>query len=420
MLHEGWAEINLANKADTTIKFKSVDNMSLKIGRQELNYDDVRLLGNLDWLQQARRFDMALLKTLHNGWQIDLGYAFNQNSDAFNTAGTFYVPGNVPSYIKDSKGQLVPTPGGLVPLTVGGSFLNNSSKTGAVSYANPPSTNAANQDYKNFVMLYVAKKIKNTKVSFLYFNDNFGKYRLDSVATTNGGNVYGRRFDQSGTNSRVTLGGMLNQTVGKDVKSGLWAFQLAYYLQTGKDRDGLDLSANHFAGLATYSKNKLTVGAGYEFLSGNDGNIASGKNNRFDPLYGTPHRHWGLMDYFYVGTGSPTGGLSNTFLKGKYTAKNFFMTLDIHDFATASTMKKSDGTDLSKSLGTEVDFVANYTMNRFTTLEFGYSIMKATDSMSIAKGQIQTQTYNKNASWAYLMINIRPDFFYKPAEVKKK
>jgi hypothetical protein len=43
-----------------------------------LIYDDQRLIGNLDWLQQARRFDMALLKTMHKGWQIDLGYAFNQ------------------------------------------------------------------------------------------------------------------------------------------------------------------------------------------------------------------------------------------------------------------------------------------------------------------------------------------------------
>ena len=79
MLHEGWADITLANKADTTIKFKWFDLMSLKIGRQELLYDDVRLIGNLDWLQQGRRFDMALLKTVHHGWQVDIGYAFNQN-----------------------------------------------------------------------------------------------------------------------------------------------------------------------------------------------------------------------------------------------------------------------------------------------------------------------------------------------------
>ena len=81
MLHEAWADLVLSNKADTSIKFKLLDAMSIKIGRQELVYDDQRLLGNLDWLQQARRHDMALLKTMHKGWQVDIGYAFNQNSD---------------------------------------------------------------------------------------------------------------------------------------------------------------------------------------------------------------------------------------------------------------------------------------------------------------------------------------------------
>jgi hypothetical protein len=89
MLHEAWADVVLANRADTTIKFKVFDLMSLKIGRQELLYDDVRLIGNLDWLQQARRHDMALLKTVHKGWQVDIGYAFNQNSDAFGITSYF-------------------------------------------------------------------------------------------------------------------------------------------------------------------------------------------------------------------------------------------------------------------------------------------------------------------------------------------
>ncbi len=56
MLHEAWAEILLT---DTSLKNKA---LSLKLGRQELVYDDQRLLGNLDWLQQARRHDAALLK----------------------------------------------------------------------------------------------------------------------------------------------------------------------------------------------------------------------------------------------------------------------------------------------------------------------------------------------------------------------
>ena len=96
-VHEAWADIALINSADTTLKFKPIQNLSLKIGRQELVYDDVRLLGNLDWLQQGRRFDAALLKAQHQGWALDLGAGFNQNTDAFGTVNTFYTPGNVPA-----------------------------------------------------------------------------------------------------------------------------------------------------------------------------------------------------------------------------------------------------------------------------------------------------------------------------------
>ena len=56
-------------------------------------------------------------------------------------------------------------------------------------------------------------------------------------------------------------------------------------------------------------KNKFSIIPGYDVLSGND--ASTSQDEKFDPLYGTPHRHWGYMDYFYVGTGSPSGGLNN-------------------------------------------------------------------------------------------------------------
>ena len=95
-VHEAWANIVLANKKDSSFKHSPVDYFSVKIGRQELLYDDSRLLGNLDWLQQARRHDAIVFKLLQKGWQVDLGAAFNQNTDAFNYNGTYYTPANVP------------------------------------------------------------------------------------------------------------------------------------------------------------------------------------------------------------------------------------------------------------------------------------------------------------------------------------
>jgi hypothetical protein len=47
----------------------------------------------------------------------------------------------------------------------------------------------------------------------------------------------------------------------------------------------------------------------------------------------------------------------------------------------------------------------------------------ATDNMTFAKGQATTDvaaaTFSKTGTWLYLMINIRPDFFYaKPVAIK--
>ncbi|MEN9684386.1 MAG: hypothetical protein RLZZ28_172 [Bacteroidota bacterium] len=425
MLHEGWADLTLANKADTAIKFHLLDLLSLKIGRQELIYDDARLIGNLDWLQQARHHDMALLKALHHGWQVDLGYAYNQNSDGFGLTGTSYVPGNLPAYMKNSIGILVPVPAGIVPLAASGNMANNSIVSGTPVYVNPPGTNAATQNYQSFTSVYISKKFKQTKISALFFNDNFGKYRLDSVGSNLDGYIYGRRFvksgtadlfDYSGSNHRFTYGLMVNHTVDLAAGFGRIALQAAYYSQTGRDRDGNALEAYHYTLAATYQKGRFSFTPGYDLLSGNDASSPSGKNNRFDPLYGTPHKFWGYMDYFYAGTGSAAGGLSNTYFKLKYAANRLTVGTDLHLFSLNKDMKRADGTVIDKKLGTEIDWQLSYAMNKFTNIELGYSLMLATNSMPYAKSQASTEavanTYNKTGTWFYAMFKFSPDFIY--------
>ena len=75
MLHQAWAEYAFSKK------------ISLKLGRQELNYDDARILGNVDWAQQARAHDLALLK-YEADFKLHIGAAFNQMGE--NLKNTFY------------------------------------------------------------------------------------------------------------------------------------------------------------------------------------------------------------------------------------------------------------------------------------------------------------------------------------------
>ena len=73
-LHEAWAKIGL-NK-----------QWALKLGRQEILYDDSRIFGNVGWAQQARSHDAALLQFRNAEVALDIGLAFNQDGE--NLTGT--------------------------------------------------------------------------------------------------------------------------------------------------------------------------------------------------------------------------------------------------------------------------------------------------------------------------------------------
>jgi len=78
---QAWAEIKLG------------ENTSTKIGRQVLSYDDQRILGGLDWAQQGRNHDAALIKYKKDNFILDVALAFNQDYShptGFVSAGTAY------------------------------------------------------------------------------------------------------------------------------------------------------------------------------------------------------------------------------------------------------------------------------------------------------------------------------------------
>jgi len=357
MLHEAWAEIMLNDTAPKS----HIENLSLKIGRQEIAYDDQRILGNLDWLQQARRHDAVILKFANKGWIADLGAAYNQNSEL--TADAAYV-GTVPAGSNYTAG-----------------------------------TNAIGTMYKSMQYLYVGKKFYFGDASFLFFKDDFSKY------TKAGANVnYG-----TGVWSRITTGGYINATILRKL-----LIVGSYYHQAGQDKDGLYLDAN-LASLTSSLQigRKLFVGPGVDYMSGDNGTVANSVNHRFDPLYGTPHKFYGFMDYFYAANGSPKQGLLNYMFKIKYNIKdNLILMIDLHGFETPAAMSNGKGGRLNPYLGTEVDFLVRYNLTKIINVEAGYSIMSATTSMAsaavknVANPQLTPQ-------WFYVMLNIKPNFLAK-------
>jgi len=69
-IHEAWGEAIFSDK------------FSIKVGRQEIIYDDHRIFGSVGWAQQARSHDAAILKFKPSSeHRIDIGLAYNADGE---------------------------------------------------------------------------------------------------------------------------------------------------------------------------------------------------------------------------------------------------------------------------------------------------------------------------------------------------
>lgn len=354
MLHEAWADISLL---DTTNR----NQLTLKIGRQELNYDDARLVGNLDWLQQARRHDAALLRFETRNIIAHFGAAFNQNEER--KSNTIY---------------------------------------NGVPNGYPAGTNGIGAMYKSMQFLYAARKFKTSTLSLLLFKDDFSRFHVDNT------NPRQPPVFESGVWSRFTGGAHFNGALSKRINATADAFY-----QGGRYREGTALNEYFFSATAVYTHSKyFSIGPGLDLTSGNNGSDPSEKYQRFDPLYGTPHKFWGYMDYFYAADGFGPNGLLDVYLKTRFspTDKTYF-TFDVHQFSLPNAVTDEQGRAMNKSLGIEFDLAGSLALTKLITVEAGYSLMQMTSTM------LTTQVKNSGdashtAQWAWLMINIRPSFMF--------
>ena len=89
-----WGDVSQLNSADNNGlslhqawgQFMLDTNWTLKLGRQEVVYDDQRIFGSVGWAQQARSHDLAVVKYIDNQFRMDIGLAFNQSKE--NLIGT--------------------------------------------------------------------------------------------------------------------------------------------------------------------------------------------------------------------------------------------------------------------------------------------------------------------------------------------
>ena len=326
------------NQAWANLKFSS--KASLKLGRQEWDYDNARILGNLAWAQQSRSHDGALLVLKDSVQQFHIGAAYNQDGktpEQSKLLETFYsVPGN----------------------------------------------------YKT--------------MQFLWYHRDFKKGALSLLALNNG-----QQAKDSSNYFTQTLGGI------GSIKLKKIKLEAEAYYQTGKENTGKTVNAWLLAGSLTAPLGKKgNIIAGVDYLSGAPLNAVATQNNAFNPLYGTHHKFYGFMDYFYVGNASAqmnkTIGLIDPYLRINVpVGKKAMLQMTGHQFMSpvgVFATPETQTTKLSSNLGTEIDFVISAAITPDIKIETGYSQLFATESMAKIKGG----DYKAMQNWAYCMVSFSP------------
>ena len=316
-LHQAWAKVKFSPE------------FAVKLGRQEIVYDDSRIFGNVGWAQQGRSHDAAIFKFGNENYKLDFGFAYNQDKEAL--FGNIY--------------------------TVAGNYK-------AMQYA------------------WYHKDWSNLKASFLFLNNG-----LQDVANEE------LRYSQTlGTHLKFKAADAVNVSANA-------------YLQTGKDVADRDLSA-YLLGLdlAFKAGSGFNVGLGFEMQSGNDYNGDASENKAFTPFYGTNHKFNGFMDYFYVGNHANSVGLIDIYAKLS-TKLNEKSTLTgfLHSFSAQGEIADN----IDKKLGTEIDLVYSYKLNKDVSIGAGYSQMFAAEGLETLRGN----TDDNGNNWAWLMVTIKPTLF---------
>jgi len=332
-LYEGWAQINI-NKY-----------LKIKLGRQELRYDNARFLGSLDWGFQGRSHDFALIKyeTAHS--RLHAGGGYNQDAQTLSNA-VYSVPNN----------------------------------------------------YQNAQLLNYQGNWKNFNIAALFWNNGLQHVAYDSL-----GKVKERAIYYSQTYGISNL-----QVKIKNTTICSFGYYQAGYDIKNKVMNGYDLGLliSHTIVLKDSVKRYLKIIAGGEMLSGTRNNFNGNLNRSFSPLYGTNHGFNGFMDMYYVGGRHENSvGLNDIFLTVNYTISDkVFITLDAHAFSAHADVYDATKTKMNKNLGQELDLTFGYTFNKSLSLQGGYSQYFSTSTLNYLHKVIDPKPLQ---NWAYLMLIVK-------------
>lgn len=247
MLHEAWAQALLT------------DNFSVKLGRQEIVYDDHRIFGNVGWAQQARSHDAMIAKfSLSEKSKLDVGFALNAdaqtNLDAVynNTAG--YKSFQYAWYHTNFNAI------GLSLLALNNGVEYTKGTDQEVAYSQTLGTHVTVKEgdlSSDFSLYFQTGEIGGNDVSASNFAANL-KYKLNNQFTVGFGGEYVSGKDMNDTSSDVKS---FNPLYGTNHKFNGW-MDYFYVGNHGGSVGLVDLNA-----VVAYSKDKFSASVMPHFFS---------------------------------------------------------------------------------------------------------------------------------------------------------
>lgn len=270
-------------------------------------------------------------------------------------------------------------------------FNQNFEKTTGTFY-----DNLVSQPYKSMEFLWFRYDI-NPTLAFSLLGLNLGfQDRIDSSRSnlqTMGGNIFLKKnkFGATGT----------------------------YYLQTGKNHSNnaatKRTNAWMAAGKIDYNFNpSFSTSIGSDYLCGNNMPSFSTVNTYFNPLYGTGHKFYGSMDYFYVSSLHNNTGLWDSYINLNFKpTEKLTGQIAYHHFESTGKLVDYTGENANKSLGNEIDLSLGYTIMSDVKLTGGYSQMFTDKSMRYVKNIAPVSEIKSFQNWVWVSINFNPRILIK-------
>ena len=171
---------------------------------------------------------------------------------------------------------------------------------------------------------------------------------------------------------------------------------------------------------------KWRASIGDDYLSGGDG--MPGTNRTFNLLYGSYHEFLGAMDYFGYGV-LPLYGINDLNAKAFFTpCPKFDMKMAFHWLSTGrpinnflkdpleelvdpekiAIMRRYNGKyRYQQNIGSEIDVEASYRPWKYVTLHGGFSMMIASETIQVFKGEDASNFQ----SWGWVSFDLNPTIF---------